>query len=198
MVSTKLNELIAEYEEYFMEGGIQQSLQDLESLVEELGDRKFNNMVEIGIADGGTLWLYTQLFGTPGAKVTVVDMDIRAVTARVIAALEEKGFIFKVIMDQSMNVKLEGPIDFLHIDGDHSYESLSYDYLTHSPLVIPGGLIIIHDTMLMEGPIRVRKQIEQTSGTIKTFCGTDTMCDCYGRGRINPDNKAFGLTLVYK
>lgn len=198
MVITKLKELISEYEEYFMEGGIQQSFSDLENLINELGDRKFKNMVEIGIADGGTLWLYTQLFGAPGAEITVVDMDIRVVTARVISALEEKGFVFTVIMNQSMNVKLEGPIDFLHIDGDHGYEAVNYDYVTHSSNVVPGGVILIHDTLLIEGPMRLKQELEVIEKRILTFAGTDTMCDCYGRGRINPDNKSFGLTLVYK
>jgi cephalosporin hydroxylase len=36
-------------------------------------------------------------------------------------------------------------IDFLFIDGDHTYEGVSLDYEMYGPLVAPGGLIAFHD-----------------------------------------------------
>ena len=36
-------------------------------------------------------------------------------------------------------------IDLLFIDGDHSYEGVKQDYLTYAPLVLDGGLIVLHD-----------------------------------------------------
>jgi predicted O-methyltransferase YrrM len=36
-------------------------------------------------------------------------------------------------------------IDFLFIDGDHSYEGVKMDFEMHSPLVKKGGLIAFHD-----------------------------------------------------
>jgi cephalosporin hydroxylase len=36
-------------------------------------------------------------------------------------------------------------VDFLWIDGDHTYEGCKADYENYSPLVVPGGLIGIHD-----------------------------------------------------
>ena len=36
-------------------------------------------------------------------------------------------------------------VDFLYIDGDHSYEGVKADFLTYGPLVRPGGLIAFHD-----------------------------------------------------
>ena len=38
-----------------------------------------------------------------------------------------------------------GLIDFLLIDGDHSYAGVKSDYITYSPLVRKGGLIAFHD-----------------------------------------------------
>ena len=196
----KLEHLIAEYEEYFMPGGIQQSYSELKQLVEEIGEKKFMDLCEIGIADGATLWLYSHLFANQGARFTVVDMDIRPITRRVIAAIEEEmGIMFKIIESKTMGLKLEeGIFDFLHIDGDHGYEEVRYDYYTHSQRVITGGIIIIHDTLLMDGPNRLRQDIE-FSGTInKTFKGTDTLCDCFAPNRGNPQNRAFGTTVVWK
>lgn len=39
------------------------------------------------------------------------------------------------------------PIDVLHIDGDHTYEGAAADYEMYSPLVRPGGLVLIHDVL---------------------------------------------------
>jgi len=45
----------------------------------------------------------------------------------------------------------EEPIDFLFIDGNHSYEQVLADYLMYSPLVKRGGIIAFHDTILVKG-----------------------------------------------
>ena len=37
------------------------------------------------------------------------------------------------------------PVDFLFIDGDHSYEGVSRDFALYSSLVRPGGLVAFHD-----------------------------------------------------
>lgn len=194
----QLNSLIDEYESYFMNGGIQQSYSDLRDLVEEIGDRKFSNMAEIGVADGATLWLYSQLFGAPKAHITLVDNDWRAVTARVVMALEGMEFTFKIHIAQSDTVKIDGPLDFLHIDGDHRYEYVKYDYDTHGTKVVPGGVIIIHDTTLIEGPLRLKHALEHMGVAMKNFNGTDTMCNCFGPDRQNPQKRAFGTTVIWK
>jgi cephalosporin hydroxylase len=36
-------------------------------------------------------------------------------------------------------------IDFLFIDGDHSYKSVLSDWLLYSPLVSSGGMVVFHD-----------------------------------------------------
>jgi predicted O-methyltransferase YrrM len=38
------------------------------------------------------------------------------------------------------------PVDFVFIDGDHSYESVRGDWEAWSPLVAPGGVIALHDS----------------------------------------------------
>jgi predicted O-methyltransferase YrrM len=40
---------------------------------------------------------------------------------------------------------LAGYLDFLFIDGDHSYEGVKKDWEMYSPLVRKGGLIAFHD-----------------------------------------------------
>lgn len=42
--------------------------------------------------------------------------------------------------------KIPNSIDFLHIDGDHTYEGVKIDWELYSPKVRRGGYITIHDT----------------------------------------------------
>lgn len=196
---SKLHELIKEYEDSFMSGGIQQSLTELEQLVEEIGDKKFGSMCEIGIADGATLWLYAHLFGAYRANFIVLDMDIRSVTKKVMAVIEQRTTVrFEVYERKSMGFVLPDRVDFLHIDGDHGIKEVQYDYQIHSKKVVSGGVIIIHDTLLIEGPSQLRQELEVSGVPSKTFSGTDTLCDCFGPNRVNPQNRAFGTTVIWK
>lgn len=40
----------------------------------------------------------------------------------------------------------EVPVDFVFVDGDHSYEGLAADWGAWSPLVAPEGVIALHDS----------------------------------------------------
>lgn len=39
-----------------------------------------------------------------------------------------------------------GPVDFVFVDGDHSYEGLRGDWEAWAPLVAPGGVVALHDS----------------------------------------------------
>jgi predicted O-methyltransferase YrrM len=38
------------------------------------------------------------------------------------------------------------PVDFIFIDGDHSFDGLKADWTGWSPLVAPGGIVALHDS----------------------------------------------------
>jgi predicted O-methyltransferase YrrM len=40
----------------------------------------------------------------------------------------------------------QGPLDFIFIDGDHTWEGISSDWTAWSGLVAPGGLVALHDS----------------------------------------------------
>ena len=46
---------------------------------------------------------------------------------------------------------LAAPFDFIFVDGDHTYEGLRQDWEGWSPLVGPGGIVALHDSLLPEG-----------------------------------------------
>ncbi len=50
------------------------------------------------------------------------------------------------------------PIGLLWIDGDHSYELVTKDFLLWSPHLSQTGIIALHDTYSWEGPRRVVKE----------------------------------------
>lgn len=202
-----LYKLIQEYNELFTvkHGGILQSLDELEQLVDEIGDRKFSNMAEIGSCFGGTVWLYSQLFGSDGCHFTIVDIKIDPWLRKVIAEIQKrKNISFHILETPSSKAWLE-PVEFLHIDADHRYHMVKADYELHSQSVVKGGIIILHDTLLDEGPgdhksgcIRFRKELESAGTNMKTFGGTIMLCDCFGPNKSNPDNRSIGISVVYK
>jgi predicted O-methyltransferase YrrM len=53
------------------------------------------------------------------------------------------------------------PVDLLWIDGDHTYEFVSKDFLGFSPHVVPGGVIILHDRE-MEGVAKLISEIDSS------------------------------------
>ena len=52
-------------------------------------------------------------------------------------------------------------IDFLFIDGNHSYESVLCDFLLYYPLVKPDGIVGFHDTALSEDNMGVPQLIAE-------------------------------------
>lgn len=42
--------------------------------------------------------------------------------------------------------KINPEIDFIFIDGDHSYEGLEKDWQLYSEKIVPGGYVLLHDT----------------------------------------------------
>ena len=203
-----LYDLIMEYDSMFpvKHGGILQSLDELEQLVTEIGDRKFVSMAEIGSCFGGTVWLYSQLFGADGCHFTIVDIKIDPVLDAVIEEIRHRRPDIEFdIQECRSDIARLPKCDFLHIDADHRYHMVKADYEGHSPMVIKGGIILLHDTLLDEGPgdhksgcIRFRKELEANGENIKTFGGTIMLCDCFGPNKSNPDNRSIGISVVYK
>lgn len=49
--------------------------------------------------------------------------------------------------DAVRDARLQGrPVDFLFIDGDHSYEGLRSDWEAWRPMIAPSGIVALHDT----------------------------------------------------
>lgn len=122
--------------------------------------RKPRVVVEIGTANGGTLFAWCAL---SDPKATIVSIDLpggihgggyaywRTAIYKQFAQPGQKLYLIRADSHRPDTVEnlrkllpTEG-IDFLFIDGDHTYEGVKSDFEMYSPLVSRGGLIAFHD-----------------------------------------------------
>jgi len=144
----------------FDEGMIQVP-EEITAFCEFLQTRQPRNMLEIGSESGGTFYLWCRL--VRGLKISLdlpngASGSWRNTDPEVLSARNKK------MMSWAPNVRLitgdshtetakaqvaamlDGELlDFLFIDGDHSYEGVKQDYEMYREFVAPGGLIAFHD-----------------------------------------------------
>jgi predicted O-methyltransferase YrrM len=130
-----------------------QHTSEISRLLEIIAELRPRHACEIGSYNGGTLFLVSQMC-TPDAKIVSIDIDNNGIKRRIYPRLAgEKRSIFCINGDShldSTRARLEAilgrkPLDFLFIDGDHSYEGVRRDFELYGPLVRSGGVIGFHD-----------------------------------------------------
>jgi predicted O-methyltransferase YrrM len=133
---------------------------EIRQLLEIVHEQKCRRMLEIGTSAGGTLFLFARVAGPPGPVISV-DLPRGAFgggypiwKAPLFKAFAREGQRLELIRANSHDSRtvervraiLEGEaLDFLFIDGDHSYDGVKLDFELYAPLVRPGGLIALHD-----------------------------------------------------
>jgi predicted O-methyltransferase YrrM len=119
-----------------------------------------NRVLEIGTCKGGSLYMWTRV-AQPSATIVSVDLPggkygggyskLRTPIYRRFARVQQQLHLLRANSHASETLaevkQLFGaePIDFLFIDGDHSYEGVKQDWEMYSPLVRKGGLVVFHD-----------------------------------------------------
>jgi cephalosporin hydroxylase len=133
---------------------------EIEAFLELLVARAPRVVLEIGTADGGTLFLFTRV-ADPGALMISVDLpggpfgggyaSWKAALYRSFARPGQEIHLLRGDSHDPSTAKRvterlgNEPVDLLFIDGDHTYEGVKADFETYSPLVRSGGLIAFHD-----------------------------------------------------
>lgn len=130
---------------------MQQDKREFWPLVEEVSKINPKRILEIGSAHGAGLIFWDSMVGADGQVVSInysdsgkhqwtmdystctSDMTFIARSSHAPGALEEAKAAFN------------GLVDFIFIDGDHSYEGVKQDYEMYSPLVRAGGIVGFHD-----------------------------------------------------
>lgn len=134
--------------------------EELACLLEDVSRLKPKTVLEIGTSMGGTLYLWTRL-AQPDATIVSVDLPggkfgggyspLRTPIYRRFARARQKLHLMRgnsheaATLEKVKRLFGDKPIDFLFIDGDHTFEGVKRDWEMYSPLVREGGLIVFHD-----------------------------------------------------
>jgi predicted O-methyltransferase YrrM len=134
--------------------------EEITELVKVLAKRKPKLLLEIGTARGGTLFLFTRV-SSSNALIISVDLpggrfgggypEWRKLFYESFAIHKQKMHLIRAdshalsTLNMVENI-LEGyKLDFLFIDGDHTYKGVKTDFEMYSKLVGKGGIIAFHD-----------------------------------------------------
>lgn len=132
---------------------------ELRELLRIYREVKPRYVLEIGTQEGGTLFWWCKL-AEPGTKIVNIDIlqgqkDGKALLERWHSWRRNDTELVSILEYSQRaldRVKAELPeIDWLFIDGDHSYEGAKLDFELYGPMVRPGGVIVFHDLMTPRG-----------------------------------------------
>jgi cephalosporin hydroxylase len=145
------------------DGGFLRPLQrpaEIRALLAILSERKLAVIVEIGTASGGNLFLFTRV-AAENALIVSIDLPAgrfgggypswRIPLYRAFAGPRQTLHLIRgdshapETVAKLAAILLGRKIDFLFVDGDHTYQGVSQDFKLYHPFVNPGGLIAFHD-----------------------------------------------------
>lgn len=122
-------------------------------------------VLEIGTANGGTLFLLCRV-ASPDATIISIDLpggpfgggypEWKTRIYKAFTKPYQKLFLLRAdshstnTLNKVKHILNGEKLDLLFIDGDHTYEGVRRDFEMYSPLVKPGGIIVLHD--IVPGP----------------------------------------------
>ena len=134
----------------------QQISTEIEQLAREIEKLSPSRILEIGTSNGGTLYIWARSLKSC-SRIISIDLPEVCPYAKIkFFKFFDKGkkFYFlrgnshsKETIDMFTQVLKQEKIDFLYIDGDHSYRGVKQDFKTYGKFVAHGGVIALHDIM---------------------------------------------------
>jgi cephalosporin hydroxylase len=136
--------------------------EELRAFVRAVAATDPDTVCEIGTARGGTYYVWTRCLNAetfasvdfPGGQFGGGHSTRRAEFLAACAAAGRSGLEQHFVRGDSHDPEtvrrvkeaFDGdPVDYLFIDGDHTYEGVKEDFERFSPLVAEGGLVAFHD-----------------------------------------------------
>lgn len=130
-----------------------QQRSEIQALAQAVAAIKPRNILEIGTARGGTLFIWAHV---ASHKVVSCDIEDPGIRRPMYEAFPPPQSACRVVHlhgdshDATFRARVERefagePVDFLFIDGDHTEKGVEADYNDYRHLVRPGGLIAFHD-----------------------------------------------------
>ena len=135
---------------------MQQNQHEFFDLLSRLQEKQVKTILEVGSSHGGSLVFYDHIVGEDGLVIGMENAPEYAFSVIRQSGYTPKSNIKLLEMVSHLNSTLTAvkkslnkrPLDFLFIDGDHSYEGAKQDYEMYMPLVKEGGLIGFHDAAI--------------------------------------------------
>ena len=148
---------------YFKSIKPMQSLNEITGLYNDMISFAPRRVVEIGTCHGGTLYLWCQASSDQG-QILSIDLpegefgggyhacriplyESFSRNRQKITLLRNNSHAESTFLEVKRHFDGER-IDFLFIDGDHSYAGVKRDFEMYSQLVRPGGRIALHDILI--------------------------------------------------
>ena len=135
---------------------------EIESLFHMVHELQPKTVLEIGTAKGGALYLWAQA-AHPEALVMSVDLpdgefgggyhESRIPFYKSFARPQQQLHLVRDdshaahTLEHVKRILGDRPLDFLFIDGDHTYKGVKQDFELYGPLVRKGGIIGFHDIL---------------------------------------------------
>lgn len=177
---------------------------EIHTLLQILVKQKPKLILEIGTSNGGTLFLLCKIF-SPDTIIFSIDLphgkfggdlypDWKIPFYKSFKENQQNLHLIRAnshdasTLDQLKNLLGEKKLDFLLIDGDHTYEGVQRDFEMYSQLVKEGGLIAFHD--IKSGP-------EHNVGEVPKFWNEiSSKYDCL-EILDNETSAGYGLGLLF-
>jgi len=137
-----------------------QARYEISELLKILDKAKPKVILEIGTLEGGTLFLFAR---TAPRDAIIISVDLpparflfklRAPLYKTFVSGNQQLHLIKesshdkITLEKVKNILKGRKIDFLFIDGDHTYEGVKEDFEMYAPLVRQNGMIAFHDIIL--------------------------------------------------
>lgn len=153
---------------------------EISTLLEILKDLKPKTILEIGTAGGGSLFLYTRVadlnailisVDLPGGEFGGGYAEWKIPIYQSFAKRGQRINLLRVdshnprTLEKVKKILDNKKVDFLFIDGDHSYEGVKKDFNMYSSLVRKGGIIAFHD--IVKHPPDLGCEVDKSWNEIK-------------------------------
>jgi predicted O-methyltransferase YrrM len=132
-----------------------QKQKEIEALLGRVAELRPNRICEIGADYGGTIALFASV-ADPAASLLSIDVRYHVITRQCTRYLKRQSQRMMCLEADSHSAETlskakswlgNQPLDFLFIDGDHSYDGVKADFEMYGPMVRSGGIIAFHDIM---------------------------------------------------
>jgi len=177
--------------------------EEIAQLLNLLAELKPKTLLEVGTASGGTLFLFCQV-AEPDATVISVDLpggpfgggypEWRIPLYKSFAKERQRIHLIRADSHDPKTLEIvkrilgDGKLDFLFIDGDHTYEGVKRDFEMYSPLVRKGGIIAFHD--IVSGP-------SENVGGVPTFWNEIKRSFTYNEIVKDWQQEGYGIGVIY-